>query len=521
MLFNSFFFLLVFLPVVVLGSFALAARSTSLAVCWIACASLAFYGWWNPIYLLLLCASILFNYVSARAILHLNSKNLRFLCSAVLTVSIATDLSLLGYYKYANFFIENYYYFVAATELHLNPLVLPLGISFFTFTQISLLVDIRRGEVETIDPLSFLLFVTYFPHLIAGPILHHSDMMPQFSNPNSFRFNKENFASGLTIFVIGLFKKTVIADSIAKFSDPVFATAIAWPPTLFEAWGGALAYTLQIYFDFSGYSDMAVGLSLLFGIRIPKNFDSPYKAISIVDFWRRWHISLSNFLRDYLYVPMGGNRRGKARRYANLIVTMLIGGLWHGAGWTFVAWGGLHGAYLIVNHVWNAMFTSSPTTKTSMATMIASRLLTFLAVVVAWVFFRAESFQAAVSILRGMIGFNGVALPLGWQPALGSFGQFLMAHDVRIELLPRFGGARQIAFTAILLSIVWLAPNGFQWMESQNMALGRKSELLTGIWKRWTWKPDFLNAILVGCAFSYAVIAMYLCSGSEFIYYNF
>ena len=384
-----------------------------------------------------------------------------------------------------------------------------------------MLVDIWRGEVDSIDPLNFLLFVTYFPHLIAGPILHHGEMMPQFADSNSFRFIKENVAAGLTIFVIGLFKKVVIADSIAKFSDPVFGTALTSAPTLLEAWGGTLAYTLQIYFDFSGYSDMAIGLSMLFGIRIPQNFDSPYKAASIVDFWRRWHISLSTFLRDYLYVPLGGNRRGRVRRYENLLTTMLIGGLWHGAGWTFVAWGGLHGSYLIVNHVWSAIFKPAAEGRASAAMKLAGQAVTFLAVVVAWVFFRAESFREAVSILRGMVGMNGVALPLGWMDGLGPMTHWLMAHDVHFEAMPRFGGARQIALTLVLLMLVWAAPNALQWMESRNMATGRKGKSLEGYWRRFAWQPNLANAVLVGAAFSCSVIAMYLSSGSEFIYYNF
>jgi D-alanyl-lipoteichoic acid acyltransferase DltB (MBOAT superfamily) len=263
----------------------------------------------------------------------------------LLASAIAVNLILLGYFKYANFFADNLNHF-AGTALPIGQVILPLGISFFTFTQIAFLVDTYQGKVKEFNFVHYTLFVTYFPHLIAGPVLHHKEMMPQFAKRNVCHLNWDNVAVGLSIFVLGLAKKVLIADSLAEFATPIFsAVAAGGQPMLFEAWIGALAYTLQLYFDFSAYSDMAIGISLMFNVRLPMNFNSPYKATSIIDFWRRWHMTLSRFLRDYLYIPLGGSRNGKAQRYLNLMITMLLGGLWHGAGWTFVIWGGLHGFY--------------------------------------------------------------------------------------------------------------------------------------------------------------------------------
>ncbi|MGH9648052.1 MAG: MBOAT family O-acyltransferase, partial [Bryobacteraceae bacterium] len=358
MLFNSYPFLLGFLPVTLFGFFAIGQSSRRLAAAWLAFASLVFYGWWNPIYVLLLAASIAFNYTLgvriARARHRADGAAKRWVVLAV-----AVNLAVLGYFKYANFFVDN---FASVARFHpdIAKIVLPLGISFYTFTQIAFLFDAYRGKVIEFNPVHYALFVTYFPHLIAGPILHHAEMMPQFRQRAIYRVNAENFAVGLTIFAIGLFKKTVLADGIAPFVGPLFSTAASSPPSFLDAWGGALTYTCQLYFDFSGYSDMAIGLSRLFGVVLPLNFDSPYKAANIIDFWRRWHMTLSRFLRDYVYFGLGGNRHGLARRYINLFVTMLLGGLWHGAGWTFVAWGALHGVYLMINHAWRALRHAPP-----------------------------------------------------------------------------------------------------------------------------------------------------------------
>lgn len=341
MLFNSYPFILLFLPTTLLGFFLLAKIKHRLAAAWLAAASIFFYGWWNPAYVLLLLTSIGMNYAFGVRLARLHAAGRDEHAGHLLTVAVVADLLLLCYYKYADFFLTNLGK-LAGTPLGLAEIALPLGISFFTFTQIAFLVDARRGEAKEYSLIHYCLFVTYFPHLIAGPILHHGEMMPQFRNDATYRVKWENLAVGLTLFLIGLYKKTVLADGIAEFVGPAFNAAAAGSSlTLLNAWVAALAYTFQIYFDFSGYSDMAIGLSRLFGIVLPLNFDSPYKATSIIDFWRRWHITLSRFLRDYLYVSLGGNRKGTTRRYLNLFLTMLLGGFWHGAGWTFMCWGAM------------------------------------------------------------------------------------------------------------------------------------------------------------------------------------
>jgi alginate O-acetyltransferase complex protein AlgI len=320
--------------------------------------------------------------------------------------------------------------------------ILPIGISFFTFTQIAFLADAWRKGVREYKFVHYGVFVSYFPHLIAGPVLHHAQMMPQFGRDETYRWNSANVVAGLAIFALGLAKKIVLADGVSPYADAVFNAADQGTlPGVQEAWIGALAYTLQLYFDFSGYSDMAIGLSLMFNVRLPFNFDSPYRALNISDFWRRWHISLSTFLRDYLYVPLGGNRHGSARRYLNLALTMLLGGLWHGASWSFVLWGGLHGLYLMLNHGFRAAVPAA-----LLARLDASRLFglfawasTLLAVVFAWVFFRAQTLSGAGVLLRAMggAGTPGDTAVLLWNAGLHpDTGAMWCAALGAIALLP-------------------------------------------------------------------------------------
>ena len=400
MLFNSFGFLFAYLPVVLAGYFLLGRFDARWAVRWLGAASLFFYAHWSVAYLPLLLASIVFNYVAARAILGAQGAPR----PRLLVAALAVNLLLLGYFKYGKLF--------AGIDV-----VLPVGISFFTFTQIAFLVDCYRREVTAIDASDYLLFVSYFPHLIAGPVLHHKEMMPQFADRANAAPSAANFALGLSIFTVGLAKKVLLADNIAPLASPVFAAGAH--PQLIEAWVGLLAYTMQLYFDFSGYSDMAIGLSRLFGVRLPLNFNAPYQAADISDFWRRWHMTLSRFLRDYLYIPLGGSQAGPGRRYVNLMITMLLGGLWHGAAWTFLAWGGLHGLFLVIHHGWRAAGGRLPTW--------AGRVLTMLAVMLGWVFFRADSFAGAFDVLAGLAGGHGAALPHGLQalaPLLPASTQF-------------------------------------------------------------------------------------------------
>ena len=397
MLFNSFVFIFVFLPVTLLGYLVIGAYRREWAVVWLTIASLAFYAWWDPRYLPLLLGSALANFLFGRALSAQPGNKLLIL------VAVSFNLLLLGYFKYFNF-IANNLQALSGFQLEVHRMILPLGISFFTFTQIAFLADAYRGEVREPKFIHYLLFVTYFPHLIAGPILHHKEMMPQFARTRRQWLEPENLVTGGVIFVIGLCKKAVLADGIAPYANMAFKAAESGAHFLFaDAWSAALAYTFQLYFDFSGYCDMAIGASLMFGIALPLNFNSPYKSRSIVEFWRRWHMTLSRFLRDYLYIPLGGNRKGRPRRYVNLFITMALGGLWHGAGWTFVIWGALHGIYLCINYAFDAAVAKAKIVIPRHVSSFAGWVATFFAVVVGWVFFRAGSISAALNILDGMV----------------------------------------------------------------------------------------------------------------------
>jgi alginate O-acetyltransferase complex protein AlgI len=441
-LFTTAPFVFLYLPTVAIGFFAL-GRAPRAAAAWLGLASLFFYGYWVPVYLLLLIVSITTNYATGIAIGKLRDQ--RGAAGAkkskqVLIAGLVFNLGVLSYFKYANFFLDT---LRAVSDLSLPTadVILPIGISFFTFTQIAFLVDSYQKGTREYRFIHYLLFVTYFPHLVAGPVLHHAQMMPQFSDPAIYRASPSKIAAGLVLFALGLAKKIVVADGVAPYADSVFdAVATGSVPTTGEAWCGALAYTFQLYFDFSGYSDMAVGLSMIFGVKLPYNFASPYRATNISEFWRRWHMTLSAFLRDYLYIAMGGNRKGPARRHVNLMVTMLLGGLWHGAGWTFVVWGGLHGLYLVLHHtVGQRMAAALKQVLPTLAVTLLAWLLTMLAVVIAWVFFRAVNFESAGRILSAMfteaaqLEFPKILFNAGLDPIRGAW---IIAACALIAVLP-------------------------------------------------------------------------------------
>ena len=452
MLFNSYSFIFLFLPVVFLGFFQLGRIHRAYAAAWLALASLFFYGYWNPAYVGLLLGSIVFNYACGLWIAKAHAQGQQRRKNRLLAFAIAADILLLAYYKYANFFLSSVNSLTGG-ELSLGAIILPLGISFFTFTQIAFLVDTWQGKVKEYDFIHYVLFVTFFPHLIAGPVLHHKDMMPQFAHAATYRIDWDNVATGLLLFTLGLCKKVLWADSLAPYATAIFEGAshgmqIGILPTIYEAWAGALAYTLQIYFDFSGYTDMALGIALMFNIRLPINFNSPYKSTSIIDFWRRWHMTLSAFLRDYLYIPLGGNRNGKLRRHTNLLSTMLLGGLWHGAGWTFVIWGGMHGVYLIINHLWREWVAQRylqwiP----GWLSALTGGALTFIAVVAAWVVFRADDMAQATVLLNAMFGIE--YRPIAFD---------LVAHG-NLLLLTSLSGRDLLQLLVPGLLWVWLLPN--------------------------------------------------------------
>jgi D-alanyl-lipoteichoic acid acyltransferase DltB (MBOAT superfamily) len=501
MLFSSFTFLFQFLPSVILAFAAARLHSPRAGIVVLASASLVFYGAWNPPYLILFVASIAANYALGRWMER--SAHSRTIGS----VGVALNLAALGYFKYLNFLIDTLNQ-LPGVSLSVSSTVLPIGISFFTFQQIAYLVDVMRGAPVERSIVNYALFVSFFPHLIAGPLVHHAEMIPQFRRTRAG--SSVMVAQGGAVFVAGLFKKVVVADGLAQFVSPVFAhTDTGGGVTAAWAWLATLAYTLQIYYDFSGYSDMAIGLALLFGIRLPVNFRSPYKATSIIDFWRRWHITLSRFLRDYLYIPLGGNRHGERRRYANLLVTMLLGGFWHGAGWNFVVWGGLHGSYLAVNHIWRA--TVSPAgsgandARPALAT-VAGWIGTFTAVVLAWVFFRANSLSSAWSMIRGLGG-------------AGTGDQVYVSPGVlRIFGLPLYVGADSLqliglaAVGSALLAALAL-PNVIEIVRYREFRRAPDARY----WLRW--RPNAASATAIAVMAALAMFGMW--QRIEFLYFQF
>jgi len=490
MLFNSLPFIFLFLPATLALFYGLARLDHRIAAGFLALASICFYGWWDSRYVLLLTGSIIGNFLLSDAILRNRGRSR--LAWGLLVTAIAANLALLGYYKYANFFIQNVN--ALGGGFAVPYIVLPLGISFFTFTQIAFQVDTWRGLARERNFIHYFLFITYFPHLIAGPILHHAEMMPQFGKAQTFRFSPDRLATGLTLFVMGLVKKTVCADGIAPVAQITFAAAETGQAIdLPHAWYGALAYALQIYFDFSAYSDMALGISIMFGICLPLNFNSPYKARNIIEFWRRWHMTLSRFLRDYLYIPLGGNRCPAGQRYANLMATMLLGGLWHGAAWTYVIWGGLHGVYLMVNHGWHRLREVLPRFDTGLAGRTLAVGLTFACVVVAWVFFRAATVDGAWTLLRGMAGANGL----------------------HAEGAP-YVSNQQILSILLLLGICWFLPNAYQ-------VLGRFSPALQEVeaTPRLHWRPNLAWAGGLGLLAALSLSQILSGAPSEFIYFQF
>ncbi len=497
MLFNSHVFLFAFLPATLLVFFLLGrAGRRDAALLWLTVASLFFYGWWAPANLPIIGLSLAWNFALGRILSarHLQEAGQRF----VLISGITGNLVLLGYYKYTGFLAANANA-LFGTTFATDSIVLPLGISFFTFQQISYLVDAHRGRTREHSFLHYCLFVTFFPQLIAGPIVHHGEMLPQFARNAVFTPRRRNLEVGLTIFFIGLFKKTVIADGVAPLVSPVF-TAADNGLTVggVDAWCGAIAYSLQLYFDFSAYSDMAIGLGRLFGIRLPLNFHSPYQAANLIDFWRRWHLTLSRFLREYLYIPLGGGRKGPARRYVNLMITMLLGGLWHGAGWTFVVWGGLHGLGLTINHLWRTLRGAESAVESpgTFVGRFASRGLTFVIVVTGWVIFRASSLDAAGSLLRSMAGLNGFARPI------------------------YVSGGSELMTLALLLMVVWFAPNTQQIMQRFRPAyeqLTRQERASCPNWLQWRRNIGWgmvMSAMTV-------VAVLHLSRISEFLYFQF
>jgi len=520
MLFNSYEFIFLYLPITLVGFFIIGERfHHRIAIAWLVGASLFFYGWWNPAYIGLIIGSMLFNYAIG---IPLASQTPSRSKKTLLIIGISINLGLLGYYKYANFFVSNLNH-IFQNDFNMREIILPLAISFFTFQQITYIVDAYRGETREYNFLHYCLFVTFFPQLIAGPIVHHREMLPQFSSTSNYKFCSRNFAVGLTIFLFGLFKKAVLADGIAVYSTSAFSIADSGVAlTFFEALGGAIAYTMQLYFDFSGYSDMAIGVSRMFGIRLPLNFNSPYKSTNIIIFWRRWHITLSRFLRDYLYIPLGGNRKGFSRKHINLIITMLLGGLWHGAGWNFVIWGGLHGIFLSVNQTWRHIFPAS--NSQGRLRKMSSWLITFLAVILAWVPFRAETLQGTINIWKGMLGLNGISLPPGLSNRLEPLTAWLpgkiILYNGMFSQINIDSGATMIIWIVGLTAIALLFPNTQQIMHRYRPAFETYKEEYSRLsWTWLEWRPTTIWTLAIIIISIMDVLA--LSNISEFLYFQF
>jgi alginate O-acetyltransferase complex protein AlgI len=453
---------------------------------WLVGGSLFFYSWWNIYYLPLLLFSIFVNFFVGSSFQ--TDLKLKITKKQLLIFGILFNIGFLAFFKYTDFFLENFNG-IFEQNIPLLHIVLPLGISFFTFTQIAFLVDAYKSKVKEYDLLNYILFVSYFPHLLAGPILHHAEMMPQFASRWNLALRWRNMSVGIFLFSIGLFKKVVIADTFAQFANVGFDTATTL--NLIEAWATSLSYTLQLYFDFSGYTDMAIGMSLMFNIILPTNFNSPYKAKNIQEFWRRWHITLSRFLRDYIYIPLGGKKVSKTRNYLNLFAVFLIGGVWHGAGWTFIAWGVLHGIAIVLHRVWQDF-------GLRMWGWLGW-ILTFNFINITWVFFRSDNFETVKMILSGMIGFNEIVLPEKLAQKLAFLNTYGVEFTESYLSNSGLSGIKDLILIPLLIIFVLIAKN--------------TQELSKSI----TYKP--LVAVTLGLITVCGLI--YLNRPSQFLYFQF
>jgi D-alanyl-lipoteichoic acid acyltransferase DltB (MBOAT superfamily) len=540
MLFNSYTFLFGFLPIVLAGFYVLGARRREWALLWLTAVSLLFYAWWRPINVLLIAPSILINYGLARC-LERTGEARPAMARAILVAGIVFNLSFLGYFKYLNF-VEGALNDAFGVGFTLTQLILPLGISFITFQKIAFLVDVHGGRVSRYSLADYGLFVLFFPQLIAGPIVHYREMMPQF-RAAPCRFDAENVAVGVSLFFFGLAKKLVLADPLSQLVAPIYGQAAAGvPQSITEAWIAALGFTLQIYFDFSGYSDMALGLARFFGIKLPVNFNSPLKATSIIDFWLRWHVSLTRFLTAYIYNPLTlsltrkrmaqgkpifGGRNTNFPAFINLLamptmLTMLISGIWHGAGYTYILWGLLHGVLLCINHAWRSVRSRIWSNAKQYNRRVApiGFVLTFVSVVGAMVLFRAPSFSAALMLWKGMIGVYGATLPQAVFSRLGSIAAWLTAIGVRPAWT---SGSLLMAATiriGLLLGIALLMPNTLQMLAAFEPALGVKpAKAPSRLERALAWAPSGTWAVGLACVALAGILS--LGELSEFLYWQF
>jgi alginate O-acetyltransferase complex protein AlgI len=545
MLFNSLEFIFGFLPTTLALFFIIGMVSRTWALRWIIFTSLSFYFWWRPLNVLLIAPSILINFAFARALLRLGEDESQSGRSKiVLSLGLAFNIAFLGYFKYIDFG-RSVMNDIFGANLVLTHVILPLGISFITFQKIAFLIDVHARRVKSFTFQDYCLFVLFFPQLIAGPIVHYREMMPQFHSA-SCRFNKESFAVGLTLLSFGLFKKVILADHVANIATPIYNQAASGVNiSLLMAWVAAIGFTLQIYFDFSGYTDMALGLARLFGIRLPQNFNSPLQASSIIDFWLRWHMTLTRFLTAYIYNPltlwltrrrMAGGRPLLAGHNTTLgaflyllmfpiVLTMLISGLWHGAGYGFVVWGLLHGVYLTINHAWRLIrprfWSDQITYERFMQPM--GWVLTFTSVAASMVFFRSSTITSAIDMISGLIGLNGIALPLVIYDYLGPLAGWL--HHVGVTSLPpELWSGREfliaVMWIVVLIFIALACPNTLEILAPYEPALGVKpptADLRRG--RLIKWNASLPWAILV--SFMAAIAILSIRGESEFLYWQF
>lgn len=548
--FNSFDFIFVFLPIAVAGYYLIQkyfSHTTSLT--FLLLASIAFYGWWDVSLLWVLVTSILVNYFCSYALT--NPFCTRPLVrNVVMIFGVVVNLGLIAYYKYF-FFATEVSNDLFGTSFNIEKIILPLGISFFTFQQIAFLVDTWSSHVQRQNFLKYALFVTFFPQLIAGPIVRHDELLPQFNDKR--QFSHLNLSVGLAFFIIGLFKKVVIADNLALFATPVFVKASGGSAVTFlDAWGGAMTYGLQLYFDISGYADMAVGLGRMFGVRIPLNFNSPFKATGIIDFWQRWHLTLTHFLTGYCYNPitmkvtryrmkrgLPGLRGGIGTPGAFFtllafpsIVTMTLAGIWHGAGYQFVAFGFLHGLFLVINHAWRGMVHKSKIRlplPLSHVMRFVSIAFTLTMVIVLFVPFRADSLETTVLIWQGMVGLNGIEFRENYLALLGPLGPVLQQLGVEFTSNSAiiFKGLDQLQWIAFALFICWALPN------TQEFVGGYLSKCDQGVssfnlpsytrtrnihpWLQWQPNLLWMAVALYACG----MIINKLTSTTEFLYFQF
>ena len=497
MLFSSIPFIYIFFPIVFLGFWlSTVFKSRVVSLVWLFASSIYFYGYYDSRYIWLLLSSILVNYGLSLVVLANNIKKCKLIFT---TIGVIFNIALIGYFKYKNFFLENTN-LLLGTDFTIEKLIVPLGISFFSFQQISYIVDCYKGSTHIIGILDYICFVSFFPQILSGPISRFWQLAPQLENLKGISY--KNFAVGIMIFSIGLVKKGVFADYCGEIADPIFNASLDNSIVLScsEAWEAAIGYTLQLYFDFSGYCDMAVGCAKILGITLPVNFDSPYKSKSIVEFWRRWHMSLSFFLRDYLYIPLGGNKHGYSRKCCNLLTTMLLGGLWHGAAWTFVVWGGLHGLMLVINNIFKDFLKhiNLSSIRDFFAYKMVAWLITFVCVSIAWVFFRAETFSSAWEIVSGM-----------FSPSLGfSENRFFDVNNTTLCGVDIGLGFQQFAMIALLLICIF-AKNSVQIQERIEKSDSSSFKF---------------NMYLGACMFVIMMVSLIIIgrsSNSSFIYFNF